>query len=177
MPGKHLQQKVSYFPSLKQPQFWGLIWSLIEMFQTVDYKGRWGILSISRTFSRKQIAIRKTTLSDCLKTAKPLNDKWAATPFLARRICPGCGAKEASAQRARGHGPCPQTLPWICFIPISPSLFWARTEGYQMQHYFWDNNRPLFQTLFLWCRGSITPSRSPFIIFLSSLCHHTWPCW
>lgn len=26
-----------YFPSLKQPQFWGLIWSLIEMFQTVDY--------------------------------------------------------------------------------------------------------------------------------------------
>lgn len=26
-----------YFPSLKWPQFWGLIWSLIEMFQTVDY--------------------------------------------------------------------------------------------------------------------------------------------
>lgn len=172
-----------YFPSLKQPQFWGLIWSLIEMFQTVDYKEDEASPVHFMTFSKKgRLVIRKKKKNKpwAIAWRQPsLLMIWAATPFLARRICPGCGAKEASTrgQEDMGLGLSDTPLdllphPHFCDLPFSEQeqrdtrcnttsgIIIARCS----KRYSCGVEGP-------------SPHHAPFIIFLSSLCHHTWPCW
>lgn len=91
-----------YFSSLKQPQFWGLIWSLIEMFQIVDYNEDETSPVHFMTFAKKgRLVIRLKKNPGVIAWRQPsVLMIWAVTPFLVRQgwgargwgwgWCPGC---------------------------------------------------------------------------------------
>lgn len=169
-----------YFSSLKQPQFWGLIWSLIEIFQTVDYKEDETSPVHFMTFAKKgRLVIRQKNLSDCLKTAKPLNDMSCDTFFceedLSRVPEPSEGSVWGQEDLGLGIPATPLNLLLchpFCELPLSKQEWrdtrYNTTSGIIIvccsKRYSCGAEGP-------W------PRHAPFVIFLSNLCNHTWPRW
>lgn len=107
-----------YFSSLKQPQFWGLIWSLIEMFQIVDYNEDETSPVHFMTFAKQGrlvIRLKKTWVIAWRQPSVLMI--WAVTPFLVRQglggWCPGCWRdRKDQWEGKRTWAPESQPFPW-----------------------------------------------------------------